>query len=255
LQSLQLLSDAQILNFLEYRRRLGPLIALYELQAIPSFDLSTVRRIQAFVTLRSDMDDYQIPLGDLIREGKNELYLRWNRILESQKGFSQIDEQTLRPVYEGDPNQLYLRYKHSYSNRFSFGMTAEKDRGEAFFRGSNPKGFDYYSAHLYLRNYRKWLKTVAIGDYNISFGQGLILYSGFGYGKSSVATTLKRTSRTISPYTSVNEVNFMRGAALTLAPTDQLEVSLARLLQKKRWKPATARHNRIRHSSAKADFF
>jgi hypothetical protein len=233
LQSLQLLSDAQILNFLEYRRRLGPLIALYELQAIPSFDLSTVRRIQAFVTLRSDMDDYQIPLGDLIKEGKNELYLRWNRILESQKGFSQIEEQTLRPVYEGDPNQLYLRYKHSYSNRFSFGMTAEKDRGEAFFRGSNPKGFDYYSAHLYLRNYRKWLKTVAIGDYNISLGQGLILYSGFGYGKSSVATTLKRTSRTISPYTSVNEVNFMRGAALTLAPTDQLEVSLAASYKKR----------------------
>ncbi len=226
LQALQLLSDAQILNFLEYRRTLGPLIAVYELQAIPSFDLATVRRIQPFVSLQSDLDDFQVPLSELIREGKNELYLRWNRILESQKGFSQIDEETLQPLYEGDPNQVYLRFKHSYSNRFSFGLTAEKDRGEAFFSGSNPAGFDYYSAHIYLHHYRKWLKTVAIGDFNVSFGQGLILYSGFGYGKSSVATTIKRTSRTISPYTSVNEVNFMRGAAVTLVPVNNLEWSL-----------------------------
>lgn len=226
LQSLQLLSDVQILNFLEYRRRLGPLIALYELQAIPSFDLASIRRIQSFVTLRTNIDDFQVPLANMIREGKNELYLRWNRIAEPQKGFTQIDQKTLLPIYEGDPNQVYSRYKHAYSNRFSFGLTAEKDRGEAFLNGSNPGGFDFYSAHLYLRNYRKWLKTVAIGDFNISFGQGLILYSGFGYGKSSVATTIKRTARTITPYTSVNEVNFMRGTAVTLVPANNFEVSL-----------------------------
>ncbi len=226
LQSLQLLSDGQVFNFLEYRRTAGPLIALYELQSIPSFDLATIRRIQPFVTIRSDIDDFQVSVGEMLSEGRNELYLRWNRILERQRGFAEVDEETLRPRYEGDPNQLYLRYKHAYSNRLSFGFTAEKDRGEAFFRGSNPQGFDYYSGHVYLRNYRKWLKTLALGDFNVSFGQGLILYSGFGYGKSSVATLIKRTSRTITPYTSVNEVNFMRGAAATLAPGEQLEISI-----------------------------
>lgn len=226
LQSLQLLSDAQILNFLEYRTQLGPLLALYELQAIPSFDLATVRRIRPFVSLDKDIDDFQVPLKTMVADGKNELYLRWNRIMEPQRGFTERDETTQLPRYEGDPNQYYIRYKHSYSNRFSFGLTAEKDRGEALFKGSNPQGFDYYSAHVYLKDYRQWLKALAIGDYNVSFGQGLILYSGFGYGKSSVATTIKRTSRTITPYTSVNEVNFMRGAAATLAPADNLEWSI-----------------------------
>lgn len=226
LQSLQLLSDAQILNFMEYRRNFGPFISLFELQAIPSFDLPSIRRIQAFVTIKTDLDDFQVSLAEMLRKGKNELYLRWNRLLEPQKGYTQIDEESLSPLYEGDPNQLYLRFKHAYSNRLSIGLTAEKDRGEAFFKGSNPQGFDYYSGHFYLRDYRKWLKAVAIGDFNVSFGQGLILFSGFGYGKSSVATTIKRSSRTISPYTSVNEANFMRGAALTLAPADHIEISL-----------------------------
>ncbi len=226
LQSLQLLSDAQILNFLEYQRNLGPLIALYELQSIPSFDLATIRRIQPFITLNSSIDDFQVPIGEMISGGKNELYLRWNRILEDQRGFTEIDPNTQQARYEGDPNQLYVRFKHSYSNRFSFGITAEKDRGEAFFQGSNKQGFDYYSAHLYLRNYRNWLKTLALGDFNVSFGQGLILYSGFGYGKSSVATTIKRSARTITPYTSVNEVNFMRGAAATFVPSKNLEFTV-----------------------------
>ncbi|MCB0612751.1 MAG: helix-hairpin-helix domain-containing protein, partial [Phaeodactylibacter sp.] len=38
LQNLQLLSDIQILELLNYRRTAGDLISIYELQAIPSFD-------------------------------------------------------------------------------------------------------------------------------------------------------------------------------------------------------------------------
>ncbi len=225
LQSLGLLSDAQVSNFLEYKRTIGPLISLYELQAVPSFNLATIRRITPFITIQSDLDDFQVSLGEMISEGRDEFYLRWRRILEQQKGF--LDTEKVRGTgYEGAPSQLYTRYKHSYSNKLSFGFTAEKDRGEAFFSKSNPQGFDFYSAHVYLKNYRKWLKALAIGDYNISFGQGLILYSGFGYGKSAIATNIKRTSQTVTPYTSVNEVNFMRGAATTLAPSDKLDITV-----------------------------
>lgn len=225
LKELQLLNDRQIQDLLQYRQTYGDLIALQELQSIPSFDLPTIRRILPFVTVGSDIDDYRIPLGEMIRRGKNELYLRWFRILEEQKGYRPLVEGETGERYLGAPYQFYTRFKHSYSNRLSYGFTAEKDRGEEFFTGSNRAGFDYYSAHFYLRNYNKNLKALALGDYNVSFGQGLILYSGFGYGKSASVMSVKRGGRTIRPYTSVNEALFMRGGAATIGIGDHWEIT------------------------------
>ena len=223
LRELGLLTDVQIINFLSYREQAGDLIAIYELQAIPGFDLQTVRQIQPFVSIRGELDDYQVSIGRMLREGKNELYLRWSRILEEQKGYTPLAEGQTAQRYLGDPNQLYMRYKHSYENKLSYGFTAEKDRGEEFFTGSNKQGFDYYSAHFYLRDYNKLIKALAIGDYSISMGQGLVLYSGFAAGKSSLVTSIRRGGRTVRPYTSVNEALFLRGAAITLGLSEQLE--------------------------------
>lgn len=225
LQDLRLLSDVQIINFLRYREIAGDLVSLYELQAVPGLDLGTIQALLPYVAISGNTDDYQESISDMLKEGQNELYLRWSRILETQRGYLPLAEGETGSRYEGDPNQLYLRFKHSYSNRLSYGFTAEKDRGEAFFRGANKKGFDFYSAHFYLRDYNQTLKALAIGDYTISLGQGLILYSGFGAGKSVLATSVKRGGRVVRPYTSVNEANFMRGAALTLQFGEHWEVT------------------------------
>ena len=225
LQALGLLSDIQVVSFINYRRQAGELIAIYELQAVPSFDLLTIRRILPYVAVDGDLDDYQTPITQMLTRGDNELYLRWSRIVEQQRGFTPIGADERGSRYLGDPNQFYVRYKHAYSNRLSYGFTAEKDRGEEFFTGSNRKGFDFYSAHLFLKDYSKTVKAVALGDYAVSFGQGLILYSGFGYGKSSLVMNIKRTTQTLRPYRSVNESNFQRGAGVTLAFGDHLEVT------------------------------
>jgi hypothetical protein len=225
LQDLRLLSDVQIINFLRYREVAGELVSIYELQAVPGLDMGTIQAILPYVGIRGNTDDYQTSLPEMLQEGQNELYLRWSRILETQKGYLPLAEGENGSRYLGDPNQLYLRFKHSYSNRLSYGFTAEKDRGEAFFKGANKKGFDFYSAHFYLRDYNKTLKALALGDYTISLGQGLILFSGFGAGKSVLATSVKRGGRVIRPYTSVNEANFMRGAAITLSLGNHWEVT------------------------------
>jgi hypothetical protein len=225
LQDLRVLSDIQIINFLRYREVAGALVSIYELQAVPGLDLGTIQAILPYVTVDGDTDDYQESLGDMITGGQNELYLRWNRILEPQRGYAPLAEGESGSRYEGDPNQLYLRYKHSFSNRMSFGFTAEKDRGESFFRASNKKGFDFYSAHFYLRDYNRTLKALALGDYTISLGQGLILFSGFGAGKSVMATSVKRGGRVVRPYSSANEANFMRGGAITLSLADRWDLS------------------------------
>lgn len=241
LREMGLLSDIQILELINYRATAGDLIAIYELQAIPSFDLQTIRNLVPYVAVSGGLDDYQLSLGQMLREGKNELYLRWSRVLEQQKGFQKPNPRPTTPFfplivpgistpqynqrYLGDPNQYYIRFKHSASNRLSYGFTAEKDRGEEFFTGSNKSGFDFYSAHFFLKDYNKNIKAVALGDFAVSFGQGLILFSGFGYGKSAFALNVKRNSRTLRQYSSVNESNFMRGAGATIALGTHLELT------------------------------
>ncbi len=231
LRELMLLNDIQVMSLLQYRVDVGELVDLHELQAVPGFDLATIRRLLPYVTL-GNAGGESYTLGRLLREGDNEFFMRWARVLEPQKGYESATN-----GYQGDPNQLYVRYRRTLGTRMSFGITAEKDRGEEFFKGSNPNGFDFYSAHFFLNNPEagkgKILKSLAIGDYGVSFGQGLILFSGFGAGKSALVTTLKRNARTLRPYTSVNEANFMRGAAATLAFDKNWEFTALASLRKR----------------------
>ncbi len=215
LADLLILNDLQIQNLIQYRENLGDFISIYELQAVPGFDVSTIKDLLPFVTTKSSLDDIQLNVLQMAQQGSNELYLRWGRFVEQQKGYI-VPEDTTANYYLGDPNRLYLRYYKNFENKMTFGFTAEKDPGEEFFRGSNQQGFDFYSAHFYLKNYNNFLKTLAVGDYTASFGQGLILYTGFGRGKGNEVLKIKRNRRTIKKYSSVNEANFLRGAAATL---------------------------------------
>ncbi|MEM9920113.1 MAG: helix-hairpin-helix domain-containing protein [Bacteroidota bacterium] len=218
LKELLLLTDLQINNLLAHRQNHGKLISIYELQSISGFDLSTIKRLLPYVRVDGGLDDLRLSVGQMFSEGSNELFLRWFRVLEEERGFK-------RDNFLGDRNRYYVRYKHRYANRLSVGFTAEKDPGEEFFKGSNQQGFDYYSAHLYLRDYNSWLKSLAVGDFTASFGQGLLLYSGFGYGKSPRTMDIKRTRRAILPYSSVNENNYFRGLATTIQITPKIEVT------------------------------
>ncbi len=225
LEEMGLLTTIQINDLLRHREQFGDLIAIYELQTIPSFDLETIQRIQPFVSTYSGLDDYQIPIHKMLIKGGNELYIRWGKVLEEQKGYRSLEEGETGSRYLGDQNKLYMRYRHFYQNRLSFGITAEKDAGEEFFSGSNKNGFDFYSAHLYLNNYSKLIKAVALGDYKLSMGQGLVRYSGFGSGKSSYVTSIKRNAKSIDKYSSVNEAAFMRGAAATFGLGENIELT------------------------------
>src|SRR5690606_37238734 len=51
----------------------------------------------------------------------------------------------------------------------------------------------------------------------LQFGQGLAMWNGLGFGKSSMVQGMSRQSTGLRPYTSSNEVPFLRGAAATIA--------------------------------------
>jgi DNA uptake protein ComE-like DNA-binding protein len=53
LRELRILTDLQIMNFISYRRIFGNFLSIYELQAIPTWDVNTLKKISPFLTVAS----------------------------------------------------------------------------------------------------------------------------------------------------------------------------------------------------------
>ena len=223
---LGLLTEIQINALENYKIKQGDLLALYELQSIPFFDIESIKRLLPYVTLNKGLDDYQVSILKMVSKGKNELYLRGSRVLENQLGFINEKADDANNFYFGGPYKIYTRYKHSYENKLSYGITAENDAGESFLSGSNPNGFDFYSFHFALKNYNSKIKDLVIGDFTASFGQGLIMHSGFGAGKSSETIDLKKNRRVLKAYTSVDENLFNRGIGITLGINKKIDFTI-----------------------------
>ncbi|ALI99740.1 ComEA family DNA-binding protein [Rufibacter tibetensis] len=217
LRSLFLLSEGQISALLQHIQDNGRLISLYELQAIPGFDLITVRRLLPFVTVQSLGQIGQRSWRERLKNADNHsLLLRYDRTLQERRGYT-APEGRSTTRYLGSPDKYLLRYRLSHPRHFSFGLTAEKDAGEPFTWNTRQRlyGFDFLSAHAQLYN-RGAFKTIAVGDYQLQFGQGLLLSSGFSIGKGSeTITTVRRSQLGIRPHTSSLETNFFRGVAAT----------------------------------------
>ncbi|MCE6989167.1 helix-hairpin-helix domain-containing protein [Dyadobacter sp. CY323] len=213
-----ILSETQLTSFFDYREKLGSLISLYELQAIPDFDLPTIRRLLPFVIVNAK----SLSLKESLKSpGQHFLMFRTAKILERQKGFSPLDSTSQSKTrYAGSPFNGYLRYRHARAGAYSFGISMEKDAGEELWEWSARKqilGIDFTSFHAQIMNRGK-LKSLIVGDYQMQSGQGMIMGSGFSLGKGAeVIRTTYRSNLGMRPYTSVMEANFFRGAAATLS--------------------------------------
>jgi len=211
-----LLTDIQINNLLNHRATFGKLITIYELQSLKYWDLPTIFNVLPFVKVTDRLDQPSLSLRELLKQGKSELYLRYQRNIEDRSGYANVSDsikEQSNQFYKGSADKLYSRYRFSYRTNFSVGLTAEKDAGEQFFKGSNPNGFDFYSAHAYYSG-GKFIKKVALGDYQMQMGQALTFWTGYAFGKTADAVTVKKNARGLRPYTSVDESRFLRGAGI-----------------------------------------
>lgn len=213
LRFLNLLTEQQVQHLIQYRNENGNLVSVYELQAIPGFDATTIRRIIPFV--RVDDHAEGSLLRRIIQEPNNYLITRYERTLETKRGFRKTEADNTR--FNGAEGDLYIRFRTSKSGDFSLGLTLEKDAGEAITWNSKRRqyGLDFISFHGQVVNKGK-LKNLMLGDYQTQFGQGLLLGGSFGYGKGSEAvTTVRRSNLGFLPYTSANETGYKRGIAVT----------------------------------------
>ena len=229
LRALLLLNENQITTLLRHRQDNGDLLSVYELQSSEGYDLRTINRILPFVSvLSSNANASRGSLWQRIaKEDNNALFLRYERVLQQRQGYLPPTLYQGRPTirYLGSADKMLIRYRVSHTKDFSVGFSLEKDAGEplTWNPGNGQFGADYASAHLLLQE-RGRLKSLALGDYQLQFGQGLLLSSGLGVGKGAeTITTLRRSSVGIRAYSSLLENSFFRGGAATyqVAPTVQ----------------------------------
>lgn len=213
LEELKLLSPIQISNFLSYRKLLGPLLTIYELQAVPGWDIMTIRKILAFVTVSTRQEIFT-SLAERLQHGDHIILARVSAVMEKSKGYL-IDSSSGKNFYPGSRSKVLLRYKYQFKNLLQYGFTAEKDAGEQFFRGAQKSGFDFYSAHFFVRNIGA-IKSLAIGDFSVNLGQGLTQWQSLAFKKSSDISNIKRQADVLRPYNSANEIIFNRGVGITL---------------------------------------
>ena len=212
LRSMSVFSELQLTNFILYRNQFDKFISIYEMQAIPGWDIELIRKILPFVTIKEDIKIIS-SFGKQLKEGEHQLLLRIAFPLVKPPEYLLPD--SVSGSYSGSPIKLWIRYRYQFKRALQFGFSAEKDAGEDFFKGLHKMGFDFYSFHLFKRSNGP-IKAFAIGDYTINLGQGLIQWQSMSFKKSSLVLAIKREGDMLRPYNSAGEYAFYRGAAIDI---------------------------------------
>ena len=221
LKRLPFLSDQQINSLLTYRVKYGKLVTLYELKNMEGMDFETISLLLPFVYIGDiSVDKRPFTVKNLLKYNSNELQIRYDRCFQQKKGYrsypDSILEQYPNRKYRGEPFYHSLRYSYTFDDRLQLGLVAEKDAGEPFWNAYH-KGYDFYSVHLFFRDMNKWLKSLAIGDYKVSFGQGLVISNDFTPGRSAIVAQAERRTNGFRRHFSTNEQDYFRGIASTIA--------------------------------------
>ena len=209
LEQLYFLRPKQIDEILLYADK-HPFHSLYELRLIQSLADYEIRDLLPFVTITNDQSETTNappPAKDVFRYAKHELLAR-------------VDARNIEAFEGPDPMYAQIRYRFDYQRRVLFGAQLRRPAG----------GFAkdlQYGAYLQLRDIGH-LHTLVAGNFQASFGQGLVLAPVFRSGKSAYVTTVGQNTEGLRYYSSVDGEG-LHGAGATLRwewnQTTRLDVS------------------------------
>ena len=194
-----LITPVQAAAIVSHRRRFGLFLQLAELQVV-GMEPEQIRAVAPFVNISPGLEDRVKGLTEKLQQGKAEVILTTKRRYPDPK-----------ETYNADLMAMSTRLRYTLPGVYSFGITAEKDPGEYWWN----RGPDYISAHAAIFNFGA-VKSLVAGDYVLSMGQGLVMGSGIGVGKSASVLNIKRSQPMVKAYRGVNEFLFLRGMAATL---------------------------------------
>ena len=204
LSQLHFLSPRQIDDILLYADK-HPFESLYELRMIQSLADYEIRDLLPFVYINGEAIN-----GEAINaEGNKREALHPKEVFTNAKHelLSRVDARNIEAFEGTDPMYVQTRYRFDYQRRVIFGLQLRR-----------PAGGDaqslQYGAYLQLRDIGH-LHTLVAGNFQASFGQGLVLAPVFRSGKSAYVTSVGQTTEGLRYYSSVDGEG-LHGAGATL---------------------------------------
>jgi len=214
LESIPFINSIIAKNIIEYRNENGSFKSKRDLLYVDGVNDRLYGLIKTYVVVKKSETDYvEDDDGKIYKENRNEnpqilkdiefsYRTRFQQDLQTKEGF-------LNGQYPGSKAKIYNRLNFIYNKSkyiLQGNITTEKDAGERSIT-------DFSSGYLEFRS-SKILRTLIAGDYSLTFGQGLGMWSGTGFYKgSSTVDPVKKRGYGLNGYSSVNESQFFRGAA------------------------------------------
>jgi hypothetical protein len=212
LESIPLLSSEEVNMIFDFLKHNRPVMTVYELRNVKKLSYRTIQLIIPFFYVGEEDSDSN-------REYKfsqHDIQIRFDKTLTPRAGYGSFSDSILERYpnrkYRGEDFYNSVRYSLKYREKIQMGITAEKDAGEPLLKQGYKKGYDHYGFHFIINNSGR-LKTLAIGDYRISFGQGLILNNDFPGSKSWSIDNVARRTTGPKRHFSTTEYGFFRGGA------------------------------------------
>lgn len=193
LRQLYFLSPQQIDEILLYAEK-HPFEELYELRMIGSLQDYEIRNLVPFVRVGASAQEHNLYAREVFAHASHELIAR-------------MDARRIED-YEGtDPMYIQGRYRFDYQRRITFGAQLRRPAGG----GAEEL---QYGAYLQLRDIGH-LHTVVAGNFQASFGQGLVLAPVFHSGKTMYVSSVGQRAEGLRYYGSVDGEG-LHGAGGTL---------------------------------------
>lgn len=207
LSQLYFLSPRQIDDILAYADR-HPFESLYELRMIPSLADYEIRDLLPFITITNQSSPNNILYArEVLHNAKHEIITR-------------LDARNCEAFEGGDPMYVQGRYRFDYQRRVMFGAQLRRPAG------GDAKDLQY-GAWLQLRDIGH-MHTLVAGNYQASFGQGLVLAPVFHNGRSAYVQSIGQGTEGLRYYSSVDGQG-LHGLGSTfrwqLTPQTRLDVS------------------------------
>ncbi len=218
LETIPFLSSVMAKKIIDYRDEVKTFKSKRALLKIEGMTGELYEKIKIYLVARQSKKDILIDetgrkvnsskLNDMLNL-RTQLKLRFFQELQPKEGY-------LTGKYEGSRTKIYNQLNSKYSNlnyRLEANLTVEKDAGEKNLT-------DFVSGFLELKNY-KFITDAVVGDYTLNFAQGLAMWNSLSFSKGlSAVAPLKKRGKGIDGYSSVNEVQFLRGGAAKINVRD-----------------------------------
>ena len=244
LAELMFLSDEQIDAILMYQYEYG-FKEIYELQLIDCLRDYEIRNLLPFVSVDS------LEVQEFRSSGGKKMYFREVFHYAKHEMTLRMDARNIED-FEGDPMYGKLRYRFNYKNRVQAGVSILRRQGDEAIRQEGDR-WDY-GGYIQLKDIGP-MKTVVAGNYQASFGYGLVVGSPFKRGKSAYIQSTATTDEGLKKYSSVGDsYNYFHGVGATARVSRWADVSAFYSLHKGKedaWNHvvgvnATGRWNRLK---------